>query len=731
MPKTALIWFKDCSAHSTTLIGEKGVDLGRLKEAKVSIPNGFVISSATFQQLANKDLQQKMSEVFSRLSLHRPESVAEVSKLIQQLIRRIEWPEELIDQILAAYQKLGDNAFVAIRTSQTLHNLPTIHATSLNIQGDANVIEIIKKTWAALYSPSMIQWLYNHKVSPLDIHQAVVIQKMVQSKTAGIVSTQNVLTHNKRTVVIEAVWGLGEFYYTHKNQADQYEVEKNTWEIIAQSTRAQSTELVRKLGTTKQYPVPDSRKNKAKLTKEQLVQLAKVATKLQNFLFFPQQIEWAIEDDTIYVLQTQQLVEDEASQHSQTADLHPLLRGTGVVSGLISGKVRICKTDKDFKQLSTQEIAVLPELKKNHFASLKKVLGIIVDQSVYPRDVQYFGIPIIAHTQSATSVLKTGQVVTLFGQQGTIYNGKIENTTAELKSQFAPPVKATPKHRIQLYVSSGEPRKAKELATLPVAGVGLLRAEYMVSQLGTHPKYLIHNNKESQFIRHLESGISAFCQQFPHQPLIYRLLDFTTHDFRQLTGGNASEPKELNPLIGYRGAFRQLSDTRVFDLELQALQKIRAAGYTNLHLMFPFVRSVEELVLLKQHVAKFDLTNEKLTEHWLMIDTPSVALQLEMFIKRGVNGIAIGARDLRALMTGIDIENEQEYSMMYQHDPAFMQMLRQIIRTGKTHNVPVMFCEHTVDQSLLELLVEEKVDRISVNATQIPYVAEYLKNSTI
>ncbi len=712
-----IVWFKESSSYSSSVVGDKGVDLGKLYTAGLPIPNGFIISTQTFKKIFTLEVQKQVQHAFSQISLGQPETIKQASRRIQNIISRAYIDHDVTVILHEAYQQLGNNAFVAVRSSQTIRQLPVHHATYLNIQGDANVIEAIRRTWASIFDANLLLWLYQHKVSPTDIDTAIVVQKMVQSQKAGVLFTNNPHNHNKRTVVIEAVWGLGEYYYQHQQHADWYEIEKQTWEVLGQRHRTQPIELVRKLGTTKMYPTPASRKHATKLTPEELTALAKLGVKTHQFLFFPQTIEWAIEDGQIFILQSQQLTEQVEQESTRLSQLKPILYGTGAIEGLVSGKVQVCTKPNDFQALHPQSIAVVPSLRVKA-PQLKHVAAIIVDDGVYPRDIDYFGIPVIANTKCATSLLRNGQVVTAYGQQGIVYEGGLQASTSL-------PTKQKVTQQMQVYVSTGEPDKAEQLATHAVGGVGLLRAEFMVANIGIHPKFLLKKDKHELFKHYLYEGIKKVCRAFGNRPVIYRFLDFTTHDFRDLHSSEDYEPIELNPLLGYRGAYRQLSDPKVWELELEVVQRLRKE-FDNLHLMFPFVRSVEEFVLLKQYLKKFKLLDIPSLQHWLMIDTPSIAYNLDAFASRGVHGFAIGARDLRILMTGADITLSSEFETMYQHDPAYMQTLRHIIQTGKKHNIPVMFCEHTIDQQILELLLDEGIDRISVNANQLEFVQRKL-----
>jgi pyruvate,water dikinase len=723
----AIIWFKDCVNASLQVVGEKGVDLGRLESLQLPIPPGFVIPSHVFENLLTDADKSKIEHAFSQIEDKNPERLSHISKQIEQIIRQIEIPDHILHPIVEAYERLGRNAFVAVRSSKTNNRLPNIHATYLNIQGDANVIEYIKKVWAGLYQPKVLSHLFSQLISPTQTSQAVVIQRMTESKVAGVAYTKNPDNQNKRTIIIDAIWGLGEYMATHMRETDRYEIEKDTFEVVRQHRHAQDKELVRKIGSTQEVSIPDSRKFSPKLNSRELKSLAQLAIKVQQLLFFPQQIEWSLEHDRFYILQTQQLMEKvaqpEGSLIRQMGTMRPFLYGSSAHPGLISGKVRICRSYQEYSQLQPGEILVTDKLSLSHLDVLRKAAAIVTDKPLFPRDVQSLGIPAIGDTRFGTHTLKQGQMITVYGQQGVVYEGSLQfSTQAEQeKEQKA--------YHTQLYLSTGEPDMIRDVKKESIAGIGLLRAEYIVAQIGMHPKHAIHQRKEHFFIHQLVENIKKACQSVHPKPVYYRFLDMTSDELKKLEGGSDFEHFERNPAIGYRGAFRFLTDQASFNLELEAISQLKQEGYDNLHVMIPFVRSIEEFILLKSHIEKHGLKQSKHFQIWIMVDVPATALELETFLSHGVDGVSIGSRDLKMLLLGLDPNISHQFSISYDKAPGFKSLLKIIIDAAQKYQRPVIFCEQNLDQDLVEFLVHKQVDGISVNAKQIPYVTKMLKES--
>ncbi|MEO8581712.1 MAG: PEP/pyruvate-binding domain-containing protein [Patescibacteria group bacterium] len=724
----SIIWFKDCVNYSLSIVGDKGVDLGKLETVKLPIPPGFVIPAHVFSHALSPSQKDQIEHLFSQIDDKNPEKLHQISTQIIEIIDHLEIDQEVATEIAQAYEKLGPNTFVAVRSSKTQTRLPDLHATFFNIKGDANVIHTVKKTWAALFQPKMLLTLFENLISPTQISQAVVVQRMTESKVAGVAYSKNPDNQNKRTVVIDAIWGIGEYLNDHMMQADRYEIEKDSWEIIQQNRHAQDMELVRKVTSTQEIPIPDSRKFSPKLNSTELKKLAQLAIKIQQFLFFPQRIEWSLENDQFYILQTEQLMEKVGDPDdnfiTQIGTMRPTLYGSSVHPGLISGKVRICRTPEEYAQIQSGEILVTDKLNLLNVEHLRKAAGIVADQAFFPRDVQSLGIPCIGSTHFGSHIFKNGQLITIFGQQGVVYDGSLQYRDQKSSSERT----RTTLHT-KLYLSTGEPANIKTMELHQIAGIGLLRAEYLVAQIGLHPKHAIRQRKEHLFIHKLAEGIKTVCQTVHPKPVYYRFLDMTSDELRQLEGGTEYEQTEKNPAIGYRGAFRYLTDLASFNLELEAIKMLKHEGYDNLHVMIPFIRSIEELVLLKSHMEKRGLKQSHHFQIWMMVDTPAVAIELDTFLSHGVDGITIGAKDLKMLLLGLDSDISNEFSVSYDHSPGFRTIIKMVIESAQKYQRPVIFCEHNLDQELIEFLVHSHVEGISVNAKQIPYLLRMLREN--
>ena len=391
--------------------------------------------------------------------------------------------------------------------------------------------------------------------------------------------------------------------------------------------------------------------------------------------------------------------------------------------GIASGTVKIISAASEISKIKQGDILVTQMTNPDFVPAMRRASAIVTDRggatshaAIVSREL---GIPAVVGTDMATKMLKNGEVITVNGFQGKIYAGDYakELKSAEVDRDYSE--YRSVKTATKLYVNLGEPDQAKKIAQMGVDGVGLLRAEFMIAEIGKHPKKFIEEGKGSQFTDALVKGLEVFVREFDPRPVIYRATDFKTNEYRSLKGGDKYEGEENNPLIGYRGVSRYLIDQEVFRLEIEAIKKIRnELGYKNLHLMLPFVRTVEELIEVKKLLSKFGLTRKGSFELYLMVEIPSCVLMLDDFIKEGIDGISIGSNDLTMLTLGIDRDNEKIAHIYDERNPAVLWLLEKAIKTAKANNIKSSICGQapTTYPELAEKLVKWGISSISVSA---------------
>jgi pyruvate,water dikinase len=370
--------------------------------------------------------------------------------------------------------------------------------------------------------------------------------------------------------------------------------------------------------------------------------------------------------------------------------------------------------------------------------AMKQVVAIITDRggqtshaAIVSREL---GIPCVVGTEKATKIFKNGQVVTVNGSKAEIYAGGWQKPKPELEAltkSFAPPVFPARKTKTatKIYANLAEPELAAEVAQRNIDGVGLLRAEFIMAEIGLHPKKIIKEGKQKLFKNILTEKLSIFCEQFYPRPVVYRATDFKTNEYRNLKGGQEFEPEEPNPMLGFRGAFRYLTNPDVFEMELEAIKKVREKKkLTNLWLMIPFVHTPRELAEVKKIVVSAGLTRSSTFKLWLMVEIPANVILLEDFIKVGIDGVSVGSNDLTMLTLGVDRDNNEVATVFDEENPAVLWALEKVIKTCHKFKVTSSICGQASSSKpdLVEKLVEWGITSVSVNPDAIERIREII-----
>ena len=738
--KKYIYWFKELTKEEIPIAGGKGANLGELTAAGFPVPNGFVVSSnAYFDFLDHNQLRSRIVREMHNISLSDPQSFSDASSKVKRLILSAEMPKEIASQIMTNYLKLG-SAFskqkVAVRSSATAEDLPTAsfagqQVTYLDVQGEANVVRRVHDCWASLFEPRAIFYREENKFDHFKVGIAVPVQIMIPSDVSGVMFTIDPISNEKNKIVIEAVYGLGEYMVQGVVSPDHYVVEKNSLEILQKTISSQKVQLIRAIIETKEASVPARLQNKRKLTDNQIIEVAKLGCKAHQHYFFPQDIEWAIYKNQVYILQSRPITtinkKNENLKEEIKIDRKPILIGVPASPGIASGPTKKIMTPKEINKINNGEVLVTSMTTPDFVPAMKKAVAIITDKggqtshaAIVSREL---GIPCVVGTTKATKMFNSGKIVTVNGSKGEIYEGGIiqdpKNKTVQFeKMQEENHTKI--RTATKVYVNLGEPQLADSMAGRDVDGVGLLRAEFMIAEVGVHPKKLIHDKKSNIFVDKMTEGIETFCKAFGDRPVVYRATDFKTNEYRNLEGGKAFEPEEANPLIGYRGAFRYISDEAVFELELKAIKKVRET-YKNLWLMIPFVRTPQELAQVKKIITANGIIRSSSFKLWLMVEIPANVILLEDFIAVGIDGVSIGSNDLTMLTLGVDRDNQELAKIFDERNPAVTQLIERTIKTCVKNKITVSLCGQAASTwgELVEKMVEWGITSVSVNPDAI------------
>ena len=738
-----LLWFKDIDKDDGGIVGGKGANLGEMISAGFPVPDGFVVTAqAYFAAIEHNDIKDKIKHLLENVDVHDPTALSSAATRVKSLIRAMDVPREISLAVMKAYHKLGKNMLVAIRSSATAEDLPGAsfagqQETFLNIRGDTNVVDSMRDAWASLFTPRAIFYREQKGFDHFKVGIAVPVQRMVQSDVAGIMFTINPVTNDKRLIVIEAIWGLGERIVQGSITPDHYEVRKDDWSIFHKEIVEQRIQMVKKGETNEDTEVPKTKQDKPKLSNEQIVDLAKLGQKIQQHYFYPQDIEWAMEDGKMFIVQSRPITTIESVQKKETvsadvdkatSNLKLLLKGDSASPGIVSGPVKVIKSVKEIDKVSLGDVLVTEMTTPDFVPVMKKAAALVTDKggqtshaAIVSREL---GLACVVGVENATKVLKTGQVVTVNAKTGEIFAGGlpkkvIESVTKEIKQ---PKIVKDLKTATKVYVNLAQPELAAEVGKRNTDGVGLLRAEFMVAQIGRHPRKFLEEGKGQEFVDKLALELDKFCVSFGDRPVVYRATDFKTNEFRNLIGGDKYEPHEENPFLGFRGAFRYIANPEVFELELEAIKKVRnEMGRKNLWLMIPFVRNVEELVKVKRIVAAAGLTRSVNFKLWLMVEIPVNVLMMEEFVAVGIDGVSIGSNDLTMMTLGVDRDNEEVASAYDALNPAVLELIERTIKTAKKLGITCSICGQapSIYPDLTQKLVNWGITSVSVSPDMI------------
>ena len=745
MNKTAnILWFNQIGLEDVNLVGGKGGNLGEMYNLGIPIPNGFVVTSdAYFQYIKENDLKPKIQDILKVTDVDQPDQLLAASKKIRSLIRKTPVSQNLSLEIMKAYKKLSGfgglkNIPVAVRTSATAEDSSDASFagqgdTFLNVIGEVNVVNRVRECWSSLFTSRSIFYQVKKNYDHFKIGVAVPVQKLINSEISGIMFTANPVTNAKDEIIIETIWGLGEYIVQGKITPDQHLVDKKTWSIISQDHVSQTIQLTKDKNETKETSVPKTKVNRKKIDDSMAIKIAKIGQKLHNHYAKPQDVEFAIDRGKLYIVQTRPITTLDTNQHQLESQINitqdPILTGDPASPGLASGIVVIIKNPKEITRAQKGQILVTTMTTPDFVPAMKKVNGIITEKggqtshaAIVSRELS---VPCVVGTKTATKELKEGDIVTINGTTGQIWRGDLI-AGQKVSTPNTKPV-SNLKTATKVYVNLGEPDLAKTLSKRNVDGIGLLRAEFMMANIGVHPKYIIAQNQQKKFIEKLAKHLLQFCKNFNPRPVIYRATDFKTNEYRYLKWGKLYEPEEPNPLMGFRGASRYIQSQDVFAMELEAIKMVRNKyGYKNLWLMIPFVRTPHELIEVKKIVAQNGLLRSPSFKFYMMAEIPSNVILLDKFIDVGIDGISIGSNDLTMLTLGLDRDNSEVAPSFNEMDPAVLWSLKRLITKSKKRGISCSICGQAPSNypELVEKLVKWGATSISVSPDAIDATRE-------
>jgi len=734
----AIVWFNEVGKEDVPTVGGKGANLGEMIEANIPVPPGFIVTAnAYYDVLQRSRITDKIRSLLKPLDSNDSKQLQQVAAKVKQTIMNAPMPAKLAGEIRKAYIEMG-GGLVAVRSSATAEDLPEAsfagqQSTFLNVEGEEAVVTAVQGCWASLFEARAIFYREQQGFDHFKVGIAVPVQRMVQSEASGVMFTLEPVTSDTSKIAIEAVLGLGEMLVSGDVTPDTYIVDKSGMKISKKEIASQEWKLIRNdKGKGEEINIKvvltPEEQSQQKISDEDIVTLAEIGKRLEDWYQFPQDVEWAKEDNKLYIVQTRPVttIKEAAAEVKAEIEAPVLLSGAPASPGMASGPVKIVSDASQIDKVRDGDVLVAEMTTPDFVPAMKRAVAIVTDRggrtahaAIVSREL---GIPCVVGTGKATTTLTNGQIISVDGAQGKIYEGRVV-----VKEKADDTYKENIKTKTKLYVNLAQPEIVEKVAARNVDGIGLLRAEFMVAQIGEHPRYMISQNRGSEFVNKLAEGISTFAKAFNPRPVVYRTNDFKTNEYRELIGGQEYEEMEENPMLGYRGASRYIADPDVFKLELEAIKKVRQ-NFKNLWVMIPFVRTVNELVRTKEIMEAEGLKRSDDFKLWMMVEGPSNIFLMEKFLEVGIDGISIGSNDLTQLTLGIDRDSEKLADTFDERNEAVLIALERAIKVSKSMGVTASICGQapSVYPELTEKLVEWGITSISVSPDMIGTTREII-----
>jgi pyruvate,water dikinase len=661
-----------------------------------------------------------------------PGELTDMCQRMQALVAKAGMSDEVRELVLAAYRRLGpeaQQAVVAVRSSATGEDgrdasFAGMNATITNVSGEQQLIDAVQECWASLFSPRVVTYRASRKFTA-DPAMAVVVQRMIASERAGVAFTADPSTGAEDRVVVEGAFGQGEVVVSGSVEPDTYVVAKESGEILSKRLGYKSFKIVRgAAGDDQQVTLSEADAQSQVLTDDELRGIVALAMASERHSGCPQDTEWAIADGTIWMVQTRPIT---TLHHATmpTPEAHTVVaRGLPAAPGEASGTVRVLLTPDEGSRLLDGEVLVAQMTNPDWLPTMRRAAALVTDTggmtchaAIVAREL---GVPCIVGARTATSDLKDGALVTVDGTHGRVLSGRA--TGGAQSAPVAQPVAVTTAvsevTATKIYVNLAMPDSAERVAAQDVDGVGLLRAEFILTDAlrNRHPRDLIARGEQETLVDALATAVGRIAAAFAPRPVVYRATDFRTNEFRGLQGGETYEPVEHNPMIGYRGCYRYVKEPDVFALELRALARVREQN-PNLHLMIPFVRTKWELEECLALVDASALGRQRGLHRWVMAEVPSVVHWLPEYVGMGIDGVSIGSNDLTQLMLGVDRDSDVCAELFDEADPAVLDAIGRIVSTARRLGITSSLCGQapSTKPAFAEYLVRMGITSISVN----------------
>ena len=753
--KADVLWFETLRNTDVPIVGGKNASLGEMIHAGMPVPPGFAVTAYAYEKFINKTgIAKKIYEIINETVTdpNDPKQYDKASKKIRELIEKTPMPPKIANAIKTAYKELNKRSgvkatFVAVRSSATAEDLPDAsfagqQETYLNVKGPDDLLDKVVKCWSSLFTPRAIFYRNEKGFAHEKVFISVGVQKMVNSRAAGVMFTINPVTGETDEIVIEGNYGLGETVVSGAVNPDDFVVDKATLKIEERRIARKTIMYIRdpNTGKTVHLDVPPEKQKETCVSDEEIIHLAKLANLIEGHYKKAMDIEWAIDKDlsfpkNIFVVQArpETVWSAKGMKSTQVEEAKPQADWKIVVKGIAAGKrgygfgvAKVALTpDEAAEKMQKGDVLVTDMTNPDFVPFMKMASAIVTDKGGITSHaaivIRELAIPCVVGTETATEVMKTGKEYTVDSRNGIIYEGILREAT-EATTQSAVVAESAPVTATKIYMNLGVPEKIADFQNLPFEGIGLMRTEFILaSAIGEHPLSFVDSGKGQQFVDKLAEGVATVARAIQPRPVVVRLSDFKTNEYRDLKGGDKYEIVEENPMLGWRGCSRYISKwyQKAFRLECQAIKKCRTEwGLKNVWVMLPMVRTLWEAKQVLEIMKEEGLERNRDFKVWFMAETPSIGIMADEFSKL-VDGFSIGSNDMTQGVLMIDRDSERLGQMGYfdERDPAVKRIIAHLIKVAHENGCTVSICGEGPSNlpDFAEFLVRAGIDSISVN----------------